>query len=922
MEKKPKKKGKAKKLRQEWKPHWLLKLLHGLWMSLFAVFKIAVGAVATVLLICVVCGATFVGILGNYLESDVLPESANYVFNIADQEQTSYVYYVKENGQIERLQEIHTTIDRQWVRFDDIPENLVNAAIAIEDKRFYEHQGVDWITTVKACINMFMGGDSQFGGSTITQQLVKNDTGDKSITVQRKVMEIFRAQFAEKLYEKDTIMEYYLNSIYFGRGSYGVKSAAAEYFGKELESLTIAECASLISITNNPSLYNPFSESEYEFRDQGMTTGKDRNRYRQLNVLEQMLEQELITQDEYDEAVAQEMVFKTGIAPEDVWEICDNKDCGYAGIVSTFQKEGENYFCPVCGTHNAVSSDASKEVYSYFVDTVIEDVASDLAAMNGVDWDKADKTTRDEYLLRIQRGGYHIYSTLDMKVQNSIDKIYTDLSQIPKTRSPNQLQSAIVVIDNRTGDIVGMAGGVGEKEVHDGLNRAVDSELQTGSSQKPLTVYAPAFELGLVGPATVIDDMPLTYNGGNFPKNDNRRYDYKRTIFSGIVSSVNAIAVNTLDMVGFDYSYEFGKEKFGLSTMVDSHVLNSGRVLSDKGYSPLAMGALTFGASVRDMSAAYATFANNGVYREARTYTKVYDSEGNLVLDNTQDSRKILSEKTVNYMNYCLYNAVQGGTGGNAKISGQNVAGKTGTTSSNKDRWFCGFTSYYTAAVWCGFDQPEQIRLYDNSNPAAVLWQKVLKPLHQGLERKSLYNGNKFRSVSVCLDSGLIATAACGEDVREISRTASAYSYAEDIPNGVCNKHEMVECCSGGGVATEWCKLFAEEEGFTVTIKKKSLVKMTKREVDEIKRAANVGLWPQYTMDNYVWLTEGDWHGFNGKANENVKAPYLLCPEHTEEAWKEYQKKKEEEEAEKETEPTEPEEPGETTPPTVDPEIE
>ena len=914
MENESGKKRRVKKPRQEWNPHWSLKLLYGLWMTAYSLFKIALGAVVTVLLICVVCGAVFLGILGSYLEYDVLPESANYEFSIADQEQTSYVYYVKEDGQIERLQEIHTTIDRQWVRFEEIPENLVNAAIAIEDKRFYEHQGVDWITTVKACINMFMGGDSQFGGSTITQQLIKNDTGDKSVTVQRKVMEIFRAQFAEKLYEKDTIMEYYLNSIYFGRGCYGVKSAAAEYFGKELESLTIAECASLISITNNPSLYNPFSESEYEFQDHGMTNGAQRNRIRQMNVLDQMLEQGHITQEEYDEAVAQEMVFKTGIAPEDVWEICDNESCGYEGIVATFTKEGENYFCPVCGTHNAVSSDASKEVYTYFVDTVIEDVARDLAASNGVDWDTADKVTRDDYLLQIQRGGYHIYSTLDMEVQNAVDAVYTDLSQIPKTRSSAQLQSAIVVINNDTGDIVAMAGGVGEKTDHDGFNRATDAKLQTGSSQKPLTVYAPAFESGEVSPATVIADLPITYRGGNFPNNDSRKYGYARTVFDGVRLSVNTIAVGTLDRIGFDYSYSFGKDNFGLSTLVDEYVLNSGRVLSDKGYSPLALGALTVGATVRDMSAAYATFANHGVYREARTYTKVYDSSGNLVLDNTQYSRQILSEKTVNYMNYCLYNAANNGTGGNAIFYGQNIAGKTGTTSSNKDRWFCGFTGHYTAAVWCGFDQPEQIRLYDGSNPSAVLWRKVMQPIHKGLENRSLYDGRNFRSVTVCLDSGKLATEACRKDARGADRTASAYCYGEDIPRGSCDKHVLVDyCTTGGGVATEYCKLFGEEEDFTVKIEERSLVRLNQAEVDEIKAATRVGLYPMYSMDNYVWFVNGnangEWHGFYGNANKDIKAPYLLCPVHTEEAWKEYQEeKKKEEEA---TEPSEPEE-GET----------
>ena len=899
-----KRRNKAEKPRQEWNPHWTLKLLYSIWMTAFSVFKIALGAAITVLLICVVCGAVFVGILGDYLQNDILPESANYELNISDQEQTSNAYYVDANGKIEKLQEIHTTIDREWVRFEDIPKNLINAAVAIEDKRFYEHQGVDWITTVKACINMFMGGDSQFGGSTITQQLIKNDTGEKSVTVQRKVMEIFRAQHAEKVYDKDTIMEWYLNSIYFGRGSYGVKSAAEEYFGKELESLTIAECASLISITNNPSMFNPFSESVYEYEEE-MMDGRGRNRSRQLKVLGEMKVQGLITEEEYNEAKAQELEFKSGLAPEDVWESCNSINCDYEGTVGTYIKEGESYFCPKCGTQLVVGEDASKEVYSYFMDTVIEDVARDLAVQNGVDWENADKTTRDEYLLRIQRGGFHIYTTLDMDVQNQVDKIYTNLEEIPKTRSTAQLQSAMVIIDNTTGDIVAMAGGVGEKDVHDGLNRATDSKLQTGSSQKPLTVYAPAFEIGAASPVTVVKDMPISYTGGNFPKNDNRKYDYARTIFRGVQSSVNAIAVHTLDMIGFDYAFEFGKDKFGLSTLTEEYVLPSGTVLSDKGYSPLAMGALTFGATVRDMSAAYATFMNGGIYREARTYTKVYDSEGNLVLDNTQDSREILSQKTVNYMNYCLYHAANGGTGGNAVFPGQYIAGKTGTTSSNKDRWFCGFTGHYTAAVWCGYDTPEQIRLYDYSNPAAVLWRKVMQPIHEGLPKVSVYNGDNFRTVSMCLDSGMRATEACTNDVRGITRTSASVCYPEDIPGGACNKHVSVDyCVTGGGVATDWCSKFED-----VTISKRSLVRMTQAEVDAIKAAGRVGLNAQYLDDSYVYLVTGggnpgDWHGFSGKANDGVDAPYVVCTKHTREAWEklEEEKRKEEEEKKKEEE--------------------
>ena len=888
----------VRKPRQNWKPHWLLRILYGIWMAAFSLVKIALGAVATVLLIVLVCGFVFVGILGDYLEKDVLPESANYEFNIADQEQTSYVYYVDGNGEIQLLQQIHTTIDRQWVRYEDIPENLINAAIAIEDKRFYEHQGVDWITTVKACLNMFMGGDSQFGGSTITQQLVKNDTGDKSVTVQRKVTEIFRAQYAEKLYEKDTIMEYYLNTIYFGRGCFGVKTAAEEYFGKELQSLTVAECASLIGITNNPSLYNPYSENEFEFRDQGVTVGRDRNLYRQRNILGQMKEQGMITEEEYEEAMNQEIVFKSGIAPEDKWEICDNASCGYEGTVATYTTDS-GYFCPVCGTQAEIGNDASQEVYSWFVDTLLEDVARDMATQNGIDYDSLDRVAKKMYNQKIQQGGYHIYSTLDMDVQNQIDKIYTNLEEIPTTASSAQLQSGIVVINNATGDIVGLCGGVGEKIEHDGWNRAVDAKLQTGSSQKPVSVYAPAFESGTVSPATPIKDMPITYAGGNYPKNDNRRYDLWRNVFNGVRSSVNTISIGTLQKVGFEYAFSFAKDGLGLEHLVREYPLSNGEALTDLGYSPLGMGALTVGASVREMANAYSTFANGGVWREGRTYTKVYDSSGNLVLDNTQESRTVMGEKAVNYMNYCLYHAASGGTGTAALFRNvtMNIAGKTGTTSSNRDRWFCGFTPYYTAAVWCGYDKPEQIHLtgWDQTNPACRLWRKVLEPLHVGLENQSLYDGSKFSGYTICTDTGKLATAACSKDVRGGTHTSYASCYPEDVTGTACDQHVLVDYCSGGGVATEYCSKFPDAK-----ITQVSLVKRSKAEIDELKAARSCGLEAEHTMDNYIWYTGGDWHGFSGTAQPDVSAPYIVCPVHNKKAWDD--KVKAEEEAKKEEE--------------------
>jgi penicillin-binding protein 1A len=715
-------------------------------------------------------------------------------------------------------------------------------------------------------------------------------------------MEIFRAQYAEKLYEKDTIMEYYLNSIYFGRGCYGVKTAAEEYYGKELQSLTIAECASLIGITNNPSLYNPYSERVYEFRDQGETTGVERNLYRQKNILGQMKEQGFITEEEYEEAIAQEIVFKSGIAPEDKWEICDNVSCGYQGTVGTYNRsEAGAYYCPVCGSQNEMGNDASQEVYSWFVDTLLEDVARDMAAQNGIDYDSLDRLAKQLYNQKIQQGGYHIYSTLDMDVQNQIDKIYTNLDEIPTTSSKAQLQSGIVVIDNRTGDIVGLCGGVGDKIVHDDYNRAVDAKLQTGSAQKPVSVYAPAFESGAVSPATPIKDMPITYTGGNFPKNDNRRYNLWRNVYSGIVGSVNTISIGTLQKVGFEYAFTFAQEGLGLEHLVREYAMSNGTTKSDLGYSPLGMGALTVGASVREMSNAYATFANHGVWREARTYTKVYDSEGNLVLDNTQETRQVMGEKAINYLNYCLYNAANSGTGNAAVFAGMNIAGKTGTTSSNKDRWFCGYTPYYTAAVWCGFDKPEQIHLTGNgANPSCRLWKKVMQPLHQGLENRALYDGSNFSGYSICLDTGKLATEACEKDVRGGKHTAFSYCYREDIEGAACDQHVLVDyCVTGGGVATEYCRHFPDVE-----IKKMSLVKRNKAEIDELKRAKSCGLEAIHTLDNYIWYTDGNWHGFSGYAQPDVSAPYITCPTHTKDSWKDYQEEqKKEEEA---TAPTEP----------------
>jgi penicillin-binding protein 1A len=511
------------------------------------------------------------------------------------------------------------------------------------------------------------------------------------------------------------------------------------------------------------------------------------------------------------------------------------------------------------------------------VDTVINDLAKDLALRDGYE---TTKEVMDLYRKLIAQGGYHIYTPFNMEAQQAVDKIYTNLDEIPTTDSLQQLQSGICIIDNKTGDVVALAGGVGDDKEHDGQNRATDSTLQSGSSIKPLTIYAPGFEQGTITPATVIKDLPMTYSGGPWPANDNRKYSYSRTIYTGVRDSVNAVAANTLKTIGDSYGYEFAKESFGLTSLLDV----------DLNFAALAMGAQHYGVTVREMASAFATFANNGVYREGRTYTKVYDSKGNLIIDNSQDSREILSEKSITYMNYCLTNAVAAGTGGGAYLSSTQVAGKTGTTSNSCDRWFCGYTSYYTAAVWCGYDWPETINL--SYNPAAYLWKKVMQPVHYGVEYKSLYKRNKMTTVTVCLDTGKLATDACKADVRG-GRTEDVMVYPEDAPTEKCTMHTPVEFCTvGKGVANEYCKHFASVDE-TVKIENKALLKLKPDEYQEILRAKDYGLREEYLVDEYIYLISdaGEdlrFKGIKGDINVAITAPYKVCQAHNLHEWEKY----------------------------------
>lgn len=909
------KENRRRKVRQNWDPHWLVRVLNRIFKIGLAALKIAGAALATVLLIVIVCGFVVVSILGDYLLDDVLPKAETNLEDY-DLEKTSYIYYKDADGNIQILQQLNTTTDRQWVDFEDIPEDLIHAAVAIEDKRFYEHQGVDWITTVKACVNMFFGGSSDFGGSTLTQQLIKNlkltqDSTADDHTVQRKVLEIFRAIAFERNYDKDVVIEWYMNMVYFGEGCYGVKSAAENYFGKELQDMNTAEMAALIGITNNPSMFNPYYTSVYKYAGEERD-GAGRNRYRQQVVLTQMYEQGWLTEEEYLDAYAYELEYKRGIDEADRWNECQDvfdedgnllvDGCGYEGPVRDLVAEetdsGTVYYCPDCGQKINIITDASLNVYSWYVDTVLEDVAKALAAQDGVtEW---NKDIRANYVSLICRSGYHIYTPYDASVQAAVDAVYTDLEQIPDVKSGQQLQSAIVVIDNRTGDIVAMSGGVGDKDVSDGYNRATDATLQVGSSLKPLTVYAPAFETGLITPATVIDDLPLMYtNGSPYPKNDSRTYAYHRTIYQGIVSSLNAVACQTLDKLGLQYSFNFAKNNFGLSTLTDYYKVGN-TTLTDVGIAALGMGALTRGATVRDVTNAYSTFTNGGTYREGRTFLVVLDDAGNVVVENQQESRTILSEKTVDYVNYCLDSAVASGTGTVAdmfKELGMDVAGKTGTTGNSKDRYFAGYTGYYTAAVWCGFDTPEEIILVGNTqNPAARLWKAVMLQIHEGKESIPLFDSSKMVSVEICLDSGKLSTEACKNDIRitdtGLVRTVSVLVYPEDAPTEVCDCHVNLDYCSTGkGVANEYCHHFANVGAVKLT--QTALVKTRQETLAEFQKLYGKGLTAYYCRSDYIYLVDAqgndaEYHGFFDNINTGLNVPYKVCTVHTAESWAKY----------------------------------
>ena len=723
----------------------------GLAGRFFRKFGKTVGSVLLVLAISfVIFACIFTAYLRNYLMPQVSFSLDSFRLN-----QTSVIYYQnKSTGEYQALQNLYGEENRIWASYKDIPTNLIYATVAIEDKRFFQHHGVDWIRSMKASENLFLGGGSTYGASTLTQQLVKNLTNDKEVTVRRKLVEIFRALEMEKQYSKEEIMEWYLNTIYLGEQSYGVRTAAYTYFGKDVSQLDLAECASLIAITNNPSIYDPYISDKT----------KAENKKRQVNILYEMYQQGYISEGDYESAKAEELVFR------------------YA---DSSQETGDD-----------------SDYYSYFVDQVIRDVVSDLADATGYDTEVINRM--------ILGGGYQIYSTIDVDVQNAVEEVYENLDNIPKTSSTyQQLQSGMVIIDNDTGDIAAIVGGVGKKEGSLTFSRATQSLLSPGSTIKPLAVYAPALENGIITPATVYDDTPFSFGTSAWPKNEDDIYHGLINVLTAMKRSTNTVAVKVLDDVGLDNAYDYAVEQMHLDTLVDEYELN-GVSYTDKSYWSLALGGMVRGVTIRDLTAAYASIENGGTYREARTYTKVLDSDGNVVLDNTQNSDENMSEKTAYYLTYMMEETVKDGTGYEAQVEGIDTAGKTGTTSDDKDRWFAGYTGYYTGVVWCGYDQPQEVVLEDENieNPASVLWNEVMTKIHEGKENRAFERPTTVVDVDVCQDSGMLPGEWCANDARG-DRTVTVQLDSADVPTSYCAVHVETELCTAGEnlhVANEYCQ--------------------------------------------------------------------------------------------------------------------
>lgn len=650
---------------------------------------------------------------------------------------TTSIYDMKKN-EIAQLKGSENK-NRILVKYEQTPKYLRDAFVSIEDERYYQHHGIDFKRTLGAGISYIThGGHSTYGGSTITQQVIKNITGNAQTSLERKVQEQWRALQLEKKLTKPQILELYMNLIYMGYSFYGVESASRAYFNKDVWDLSLAQCASLAGITNSPGDLDPFTKK-----------GKERNISRQKTILKKMLELGYIKQAEYDQAIKEDLKFN------------------------------ENYKTEVKKQSNQ----------SYFVDQVILDVKKDLMD-KGYSEDLAEKT--------IYNYGLKIYTTQDTDVQKCMDPIFVNEMYFPSYgKNMEHPQAAMVVMDPANGQIRAMYGGFGDKKANLILNRASGPQMQrsTGSSIKPIADYGPAVDLGLITASTVVDDVPVhmdTLHKGNlYPRNFSLDYKGLTTIRDAIKRSVNVVAAKVWrDILTPDQSIAYLK-KAGIDRDDPAE-----RTVS------LALGGLHKGLNPLQVAAAYVPFDNNGVYYEPITYTKVVDRNGNVILEKAPVQKKnVVYKETTSYV---MTNMMQdvcrpGGTGYPLAAINQGKmpsAGKTGTTSDDKDRWFVGYTPYYVAATWYGYDSNYEVKVAEGYNPALKIWSAVMNSIHKNLKPKNFAQPEGIVKKVICIDSGKIATNLCSKDPRgNRTREEVFISGTEPADDDTCKTHVQAKIC-------------------------------------------------------------------------------------------------------------------------------
>lgn len=657
--------------------------------------------VLTVGLICVITGCIVACVLTVYIATSFNGQGAIPDVDLINENQTSIVMVQDKDGTFKEYQRI-AGVQREWENLSDIPVNLQNAVIAIEDERFNEHYGVDWKRTISAFANLILHfNDNEYGGSTLTQQLVKNLTDYDDKTIQRKVTEIFTAIEMEEYYTKDEILQAYLNIIPLTGEIEGVGAGARYYFGKSVEELTLAECAVLASITNNPARYNPYTHPKALIG-------------RQQTVLYKMHELGFITTDEYYQALGEELHF--------------------------------------------TSSVNSSQVYDYYTDMLIDEVATDLMKTYGY--------TEAHAKNMVFYGGLTIYSCEDPELQKKAEAVYTNDENFPaKIESDKEQPQAAIYVLDYTGKTVAVVGGRGEKTANRVLNRATSSVRQPGSAMKPIAVYAPAVQLNLINFSSPVRNCYITLaNGTKWPKNygQSRPTDSGMTVIDkAIQSSMNTVPAQLLQTMTPQRSFDFLTGSLKISSLVTS----DSKGHTDIDYAPMGLGGLTNGVYAKEIAAAYQIFGNGGVYNEPYSYTRV-EQNGKEILTKGPTNVQVLDVDSAYIMNRLLQNVVQGSYGATARsLKGSwkewEVFAKTGTTQENNDVWLVGGTPKYVAASWFGYDKNQELTSKQTS-AARNLWNKVMTALHKDLTPSTFdsYAGTTVEA-KFCYSSGLLATTGC-----------------------------------------------------------------------------------------------------------------------------------------------------------------